>query len=380
MRRFNHSSTLAACCFAASLVAPDSGAHEFRGGSTLRVGNNGIDSGTCGDEAQPCRSISQAIANAAPNDTIRVGPGHYGDLNNDNDYDDPGEEQLVPNRFCIVCVDKRLRVISTHGAQTTVIQSALGHPVFISGVVALTASGAIFGERRKGFTIRHGASIGLFVVDVQDVRVAGNILVDNFDFGIEANGSGVIAGNFISGSNIGITASGSWRITDNVALANTVLGIGAGGTSATLINNASTNNGRGFTINAERAVVQGNVASGSAGNGADSTGFTLFSPNVTFVQNTVVGNQSFGVHFWTADPGPKPTFKHNNIFGNDVVTNCGFVNRSNLTVDATQNYWGAPTGPGPDPADDAGPGSGCDLTAATLVVPFAAQPFAKKNP
>jgi hypothetical protein len=46
------------------------------------------------------------------------------------------------------------------------------------------------------------------------------------------------------------------------------------------------------------------------------------------------------------------------------------------TVLAASDYWGAATGPGPKPADDAGPGSGCDQNGATTTVtPFASNPF-----
>ena len=43
-------------------------------------------------------------------------------------------------------------------------------------------------------------------------------------------------------------------------------------------------------------------------------------------------------------------------------------------TDATNNYWGSPSGPGPDPADNAG--KSCDFFQSTTVVkPFAAAAF-----
>ena len=42
---------------------------------TLYVANTGVDSAACGQPRNPCRSISRAIANAVPRDTIMVGPG-----------------------------------------------------------------------------------------------------------------------------------------------------------------------------------------------------------------------------------------------------------------------------------------------------------------
>jgi len=55
----------------------------------------------------------------------------------------------------------------------------------------------------------------------------------------------------------------------------------------------------------------------------------------------------------------------NNIFGN--VSNCGTLNEvtSLDTLVATENYWGAASGPGPDPADDV-----CGF-APTTAVPYA---------
>lgn len=44
------------------------------------VTNIGVDESTCGTNASPCRSISQAIVNASAGDAIHVGPGRYGDL------------------------------------------------------------------------------------------------------------------------------------------------------------------------------------------------------------------------------------------------------------------------------------------------------------
>jgi hypothetical protein len=58
------------------------------------------------------------------------------------------------------------------------------------------------------------------------------------------------------------------------------------------------------------------------------------------------------------------------------ISNCGIVNiEVPDPVDVTNNYWGSPTGPGPDPADNAG--KGCDfLNGKTIVKPFATTLFA----
>ena len=55
--------------------------------------------------------------------------------------------------------------------------------------------------------------------------------------------------------------------------------------------------------------------------------------------------------------------------------NCGVLNESGAVQIAKGNFWGAATGPGRDPADKAGPNSGCDIAGETVVVPFATRLF-----
>ena len=117
---------LAACACLAAVGTPASAA-------TWWTSNLGSDSGSCGTSAAPCRSISQAIANAADGDTIWVGPGHYGDVNGDGNFTGPGDEQPDPTAGepnlaagpygCIVCVTKALHIYSTGGAAVTVIEA-----------------------------------------------------------------------------------------------------------------------------------------------------------------------------------------------------------------------------------------------------------------
>jgi hypothetical protein len=71
----------------------------------------------------------------------------------------------------------------------------------------------------------------------------------------------------------------------------------------------------------------------------------------------------------------------NNIYGNDAVpgrpgvTNCGIYNRSSGVLRATNNYCGASTGPGADPADDI-----CNASGSTATVrPFATKEFRTKG-
>jgi hypothetical protein len=67
---------------------------------------------------------------------------------------------------------------------------------------------------------------------------------------------------------------------------------------------------------------------------------------------------------------------HNNIFGNNNVpldgnVNCGVLNQTSAVVEATNNFWGAPTGPGANPADDA-----CNVGGGQIIhTPFAEKQF-----
>ena len=90
---------------------------------TLYVANTGVDSAACGQPRNPCRSISRAIANAVPRDTIMVGRGVYGDLNGNGILGGPGEETGFPNCRCMIWMDRAVTLISSHGAAATMISA-----------------------------------------------------------------------------------------------------------------------------------------------------------------------------------------------------------------------------------------------------------------
>jgi Periplasmic copper-binding protein (NosD) len=149
--------------------------------------------------------------------------------------------------------------------------------------------------------------------------------------------------------------------------------------------NIASNNDAGFSVSAT-ATVRDNIASNNNNTGV-SVSFATASGAVSFSRNTVVGNgeAGFAFHPGFGESLVTAELHQNNIFGNDAEpgTNCGVQTRSispqedpsHLIVDATDNFWGASSGPGPDPADNAGPASGCDPINTTTVVPFASQPF-----
>jgi hypothetical protein len=93
------------------------------GAGTLFVAASGTDGGACGAKTSPCRSISQAITNALAGDSIQVGPGFYGDLNNDGTLGGTGEERGGCSGTCMIEVSKAVRIYSSDGAGATVIRS-----------------------------------------------------------------------------------------------------------------------------------------------------------------------------------------------------------------------------------------------------------------
>src|SRR6185503_4945332 len=146
--------------------------------TTLYVAVNALRNGpNCGAQMTPCRTISQAIANAAPGNLIEVGPGLYGDIDGDGDANSAGEE---PSIF----LDKAVTVYSTGGAAQTIIR-APRRPDLRTIVVLIFADNTTFGRRNGGFTIVGDTSgfgegsEGVTIAGAGNVVVEGNIATDN---------------------------------------------------------------------------------------------------------------------------------------------------------------------------------------------------------
>ena len=95
-------------------------------GATRYVADTGTDGPACGlDAATACRSITQAIALAAPGETILVGPGRYGDLNRNGVLGDiAGEETGSHACGCVLSINKTVIVISSAGTAVTTIDGS----------------------------------------------------------------------------------------------------------------------------------------------------------------------------------------------------------------------------------------------------------------
>jgi hypothetical protein len=356
-------------------------------GHTLRVATFGVDSASCGTRANPCRTIRHAIGLAADGDTVLVGPGLYGDLNSDTDETDPGEEGSLPSDSCVVCIRKRLAVYSTDGPLATVIRTLRRRAVEIS------ADGTVFGARNHGFMLA-----GSVVVErAANVRVVGNVLFRDV-LGINAERGPVHASaNTVVGASIAIVVDsqpghpGHAIVKGNVVFGCSDIGMVVDGPVPHVIvgNSVAGCFSRGLQIRNDSRV-RGNTAVGNAigvfVEGSGHPPFNVFAAQgVRIHDNLVVGNHAHGMFFEPTSAAPDHQVHRNEIVGNGIEPatdingfpiplNCGIVNQSGGPVDATDNFWGSPNGPGPDPADNAGPGSGCDLQGTTQVRPFAATP------
>jgi hypothetical protein len=311
--------------------------------ATHWVAVNGVDGAVCGSQQAPCRSISQAMANATAGDTINVGPGHYGDVNGDGNFTGPGDEQPDPNAGsgelpssvpagCVVCITKALHIYSLQGAATTVISSVSGAPY--GSTVMIEIDGVDFGAPGRGFTIDGGSNNGVTIVMtglgthfpfpvLLNMSVQGNIdLGDKNGFafygypndlrgvpcGQEADcrftAQVLVAGNQAINNQTGIkimpnyccgTGGGKIIVKDNIALgAGTGFAVipGAlafGASNVQLLNNVASGGGVGFS-----AGVSGDIKYNSALSNSNA-GFQLTPGGAAFFNNSAIGNAGPGV-------------------------------------------------------------------------------------
>lgn len=356
--------------------------------ASLMVTNYGADSGSCGSSASPCRSISQAIENAASGDTIWVGPGHYGDLSGDGLFDAPGSEHaMVFDRgfdynACAICIQKSVQIYSYDGAAATTIQ--VGPNAISPTTVLIATNRAVFGSRDHGFTITGGNNKGV-VIDLERqtgtfaVTVTGNVdLKDGLGFVVDGpqfnpsfpnscpppelggcpiqRGSVTVSWNQGIGNGTGFLVEPKlaeftqFYVQDNLA---TGAGIGfvvdpgsvecddcfdsGRAPGVTIANNIAADGGQGFNLLSTGPII-GNVASNNS-----TFGFQIVDVP-TFEQNSAIGNAGPGVivgFYVQADGAGIPlsltTVGQNNFYGNDR-------NRPPLTIGI---FFGASSGIGP---------------------------------
>lgn len=302
---------------------------------TLQVANTGTDGPTCGG-ATACRSIGQAIANAAGGDTILVGPGLYSsDLDLDGVRSEPGEEPVF------MTIDKAVKVLSAFGASSTVIEGV---------TVDIEASNVVFGKLNTGFTIST-TNNPLLVLgaapSLANVRVAGNVIVEDDPLGAAAVIVFQAGGRFENNRIVSQRGCTSGFFLLDVPAAALVTGNSVMGCSTGF-----------FAQDADGVRLVGNTAVGNAFASADGIGFDLHGKVAEFSRNVAIGNGT-GVRVTTAIP----VFQRNAFAGS--ISHCGVTNVSGTTLNAANNWWGSPSGPS-DPFDVA-----CNLNDSTTVTaPF----------
>lgn len=311
--------------------------------TTLTVAANGIDADGCGTKATPCRSIGRAIANAVAGDKIVVGPGRYGDLDADGTLGEAGEE--LGSTGALVNVDKTLSIESLEGAATTLIDVGNAD---LDGI-AINANGVRVGKAKKGFTVSRGGGSGVFIdPGVTGITVSGVRAVSNGRAGFASKGSGLtlqgnvaeaagLDGFIFTGTNVTITGC---RATGNAANGFTIKGSG----NILKADVATANGVTGFDFAGDALTLTGSVASGNG-----SLGLRVAqSSNLTLTGNSFFGNADAGVLVLS----PDVILSKSNIFGNGSTgANCGVNTAGAGSVTLDKICFGAPTGPGNDPAD-----------------------------
>jgi len=354
--------------------------------ATLYVANNGLDSATCGATKEPCRSLSRAIQNASPKDRILVGPGLYGDLNRDGMFTPATGEEAAEVGLgcrCMIKVDKQLTIESRAGAGATVLDAGGA----AASVVAVLADKVTFGQVKKGFTLtggQDGLNIDLTLLPgprtgTEKVRVAGNLATANSNIGFLVDGprhllnANLAIGNGafgfrIIGTDFGTGLGTDLVLTGNWAVGNTEDGFAVSGEvdgRITLAANTASSNGfAGFFLDGADFELRANVATANA-----LAGFDVRGHGHSLIGNAAIGNRGPGIS-GVGDGEATVTIMRNNIYGNDPVDNCGLNNQiggNPIPIVATNNFWGAASGPGADPADQiCNSGAGSVITSAPV--------------
>lgn len=362
------------CVAAAAAAAPAAAA-------TINVANNGVDTDTCGTFSSPCRSITRAIFRAASGDTVLVRPGRYGDLNRDGQLGGPGEE--FPG-FGAVEIIKPLRIVSTDGASATVIDGGNGASLF--AVVRILSNNVTFGEPGAGFFLT-GAESGLYTDPVTGVRIAGNTAT-----GVRIHGFTVTSNGFMDvNNNVAHNLPGAGFIISSLQESQRVYlhhnqaynnnqGIQSGsrGRHEVAYNDVTNNLGTGIAVDFAPSLIHHNTVAGNDIGIASNSWSSEFPPSAgpLLYRNSLIGNQRFGIMV-TSGPGlpVRTVVRENNFIGNALAIppeffgpNCGLANFTGQTLNAANSYWGAASGPGPDPADVA-----CGNDPVTTI-PFARSP------
>lgn len=274
-------------------------------GATRHTQVTGADSGTCGAAASPCRTITQAMANASAGDTIAVGPGQYGSANGDADLSDAGEESSGVAGKMIV-VNKELALVAASGTGSVVLSGS--GVTGITALVSIESDGVTFGKKGKGFVVSNlvsatGAGVAVSPA-VSDVTVEGNTFRSITLNSLVLDGIGNSAKENSLEKKVAVR--GADHVLQKNTLRNCVSDVSVDGSGHTVAKNRLIQGGSIILAATSSSVlVKQNEISGDCGGSAVTV---LGGANHVFSANTITGRD--GVQF-DVQGGSKNQFLNN---------------------------------------------------------------------
>ena len=330
--------------------------------ATLTVAPTGSDSATCGASASPCKSIEQAVTNAAAGSTIVVQPGSYS-----------ASLTAAGGYSAQVIVDKSLTIesASTGGA----VLSGPG-PVFLLLNPATPSSG-VSGVTIRGFAFTnvtgHGYNgvISVPGYGASDVTITNNTFTNITDeaIGDHANpglsSNWTITGNTVNGVT-GTRRSGFWlgnlsnatvqnNQISNTTYAGMILNSVQSATVASNTVKSVPDHGIevGYTPNATppsgNVTLNGNTITDANTTSVPDFGAIDVYPNeshITISNNSLTNSYNgVDVRALSGTVGADVIVSGNNLGGN---SNAGVQNaaQGGGPLPAPENYWGCAGGPG----------------------------------
>ena len=363
-------------------VCAVTGSANASAGQVFYVSKIGADSAICGRKDTPCRTLNTAIGNAIDGDTVAVEPGLYGDA----------EELAAAREPCTatICIRKRLHIESTHGADVTTI----GGEAFRFGTtVAIYANGVVLGRPGKGFLIySYGPdAAAVLVSEAGYVDISGNVSdADSVGFFLSAKRGPIhvyeneVLGKYRFGS-VGFVATaphqgspGYVTLDHNVVMRTMSSGIVLDGFKPHVVyRNSVSENVVGIEIRNDSWVSNNAISRNQIGiqvsHSREQSGVRFLGRGAKVNHNVIMNSIQVGILFDPSSAAPSHQIHLNDLFANNIG-NCGMQNESGGPVNATNNFWGSSSGPGPDPADES-----CDVSGTTLVIPFGTKRYYVRN-
>ncbi len=302
-------------------------------------------------------TIAEAIANAGNDDTINVAAGTY-------------SETLHINKPLILNGAQAGNDARTRSGDESVISS--GDP---SGSVQIGPFGPITGTVTiDGFTIGGSPAKAIHVRGVTDNVVVKNNIIESASVdGINLWQAKVadVEQNLVKGAGTsGITGGNDANTADtndgvltratisNNKVENSQFGITGYLSSSMISDNEvigtdSLANGSGIGGQFYATSIAGNAVHGytaGAGVAFDNTDYTTNLPSTVRADSsavTVAGNEIYGnaAGIYVNQPIDAETVVHNNSIYDNSMAAVGYAARGSGTLDATDNYWGAASGP-----------------------------------